>query len=403
MQIKSRFSQGLSKLKKCFFSKPLWRYLNLFPLALRGYVFDKCQFHASALTLYTLLGFVPILALAFGVAQGFGVKELLQEQIIAQVPQQEVILQKIFSFAQNLLERTRSGIMIGIGLGLLFWSLLSILWQIESVFNQIWQIKENRNFSKMLTDYFSAMVILPILFIVSGSANIFLSGQLTKIMSQGYFWGLLDSALRVPIKIFPYFIIWILFSFLYVYMPNRKVKIKYAIVAGVISGSLYQLTQFFYFWLQIGLSSYNAIYGSFAAIPLFLIWMRTSWMIILYGAEFFFVLENYNIHYGGSVQRKMSFRQSFVLARKIIILISKNFDKMQGRTSLDYLSKKLRLQKALVMMVVEQLVQLEILVQVESDKRGKYFYSLAMPQAKLTNKILLDKLASDGESRLVAI
>ncbi len=403
MQIRICSLERLAKLRKAVFVKPQWRYINLFPLSLRGYIYDNCQFHASALTLYTLLGFVPILALAFGVAQGFGVKELLQEQIIAQVPQQEIILQKIFSFSQNLLERTRSGVMIGIGLGLLFWSLLSILWQTESVFNQIWQIKKNRTFSKMLTDYFSVMVILPVLLIVSSSANIFLSAQLTKMASSGYFGEFLDSAMNIPVRIFPYFIIWVLFSFLYVYMPNKKVKIRYAIVAGVIAGSLYQLTQFFYFWLQIGLSSYNAIYGSFAAIPLFLIWMRTSWMIILYGAEFFFALENYNIHYGINIQRNISFRQTFVLSSKIICLITKKFNDLQGYTDLEYLCKKLRLQKTLVLKVIEQLVQLGILAQVDGSKRGKYFYTLAMPQRKLTNKLLLDKLASQGENRLVAV
>ncbi len=403
MQIKFWSQKKFSRIRKSFFAKPQWRYINLFPLALRGYIRNNCQFHASALTLYTLLGFVPILALAFGVAQGFGVKELLQEQIIAQVPQQEVILQKIFTFSQNLLERTRSGVMISIGLGLLFWSLLSILWQMESVFNQIWQLKKNRTLSKMLTDYLSAMVILPILFIASSSANIFLSSQLSKIMSKGYFGKFFDSALSIPAKIFPYFIIWVLFSFLYVYMPNKKVKIGYAIVAGVIAGSLYQLTQFFYFWLQIGLSSYNAIYGSFAAIPLFLIWMRTSWMIILYGAEFSFALENYNIHYGGNIQREISFRQTFVLSSKIIRLISKNFDTLQGLTDLEYLCKKLRLQKTLVLNVIEHLVELGILVQVKTSKREKYYYTLAMPQEKLTNKLLLDKLASKGENRLIAV
>ncbi len=403
MQSSNFFTKKMTKIRQYFTLHPLWRYLNIFPLALRNYVFDRCQSHSSALTLYTLLGFVPILALIFGVAQGFGVKDILQKQIIAQVPQQEVILQKIFSFAQNLLERTRSGVMISIGLGLLLWSLISILWQIESVFNHIWQLKKNRNFTKMLTDYLSAMVILPVLFVASSGVNIFLSAQITKLSAHSYVGKIFDSALSIPVKIAPYLIIWLLFSFLYVYMPNKKVKIRYAIVAGVIAGSLYQLTQFFYLWLQIGLSSYNAIYGSFAAIPLFLIWIRTSWMIILYGAEFFFVLENYNIYYGGSVHRAISFRQTFVLARKIIILITKNFEELKGETSLEFLSKKLRMQKVLVMRIVEQLVQLGILVELETDKRDESFYTLAMPREKLTNKLLFEKLASNGENRLIAV
>ncbi len=403
MQIKYSWYKNFVAKVRLFFKEPQWRYFNLFPLALRGYVYNNCQFHASALTLYTIFGFVPILALAFGVAKGFGVENFLREQIIAQVPQQEIILQKFFGFAQNLLERTKGGVMIGIGLGLLFWSLLSILWQIESIFNRIWDVKKFRNLSKMIADYFSVVVILPILLATSASATIFVSSQLRKVSATGYLGEILDSALSVPVKILPYFIIWILFTFLYLYMPNRKVKFKYAVIAGVMAGSLYQITQYIYLWLQIGISSYNAIYGSFAAIPLFLIWIRTSWMIILYGAEFSFVLENYNIYYGVTIQTNMSFKQTFNLSSKIVRLIGKNFNSLDCHVELGELSKKLRLQKALVLSVLEKLISLGILVKIDSDKSGEYLYTLAMPMEKITNGLLLERLALFGENKQITV
>lgn len=403
MQIKFSFHKKFFALLQKFFKKPHWRYFNLFPLSLRGYIYNNCQFHASALTLYTLLGFVPILALAFGFAKGFGVENFLREQIIAQIPQQEIILQKFFIFAQNLLERTKSGVMIGIGLGLLLWSLLSILWQIESIFNKIWNVRKLRNFSKMLTDYFSVVVILPLLLATSASATIFVSSQLSKVTMGGHFGEILDSALSIPAKLVPYFIIWVLFTFLYVYMPNRKVKFRHGVIAGVMAGSLYQIVQFLYLWLQIGLSSYNAIYGSFAAIPLFVIWIRISWMIILYGAEFSFVLENYNIYYGVTIQNKMSFRQTFDLSCKIIKLISKNFDSLDSYLSLKDLSKKLRLQKTVILTVIDKLISQGILFKVDSTKNGENLYSLAMPVEKITSKLLLERLVTLGENKQITV
>ncbi len=403
MQIRFSWYEKLIGSLRLFSQRPQWRYLSVFPLSIRGYIYNNCQFHASALTLYTILGFVPILALAFGVAKGFGVENFLREQIIAQVPQQELILQKFFGFAQNLLERTKSGVMIGIGLCLLLWSLVSILWQIESIFNRIWDVKKQRNFSKMLTDYFSVVVILPILLTTSASVTIFVSSQLRRVNASGYFGKILDSALSVPVKLLPYFIVWILFIFLYVYMPNRKVKFRYAVIAGVMAGSLYQFTQYIYLWLQIGLSSYNAIYGSFAAVPLFVIWIRISWMIILYGAEFSFVLENYNIYYGVALQSNMSFKQLFVLSGKIIKEIGKKFDALECHSSLEELSKKLRLQKTLILAVVDKLIFLGILIKVDSDKSGEDLYSLAMPLEKITNKLLLERLVSIGDNKYIAV
>jgi len=376
--------------------------LNIFVLSLKEFFRNKCQFHATALTLYTLLAIVPILALAFGIAQGFGAKEFLQEQIKAQIPQQEIILGQIFEFAQKMLEKTKGGLMVGFGLIILFWMAVSVLWQVEMVFNQIWHIKNSRRLNKRLSDYFSVMVILPLLLIASSSATIFLQSYLVRISDNiklGYY---INSAVILPLKIFPYFIVWILFSFLFIYMPNKKVTFLSGIISGIISGSIYQIVQFFYIKLQVGLSSYNAIYGSFAALPLFILWLRISWSIILYGAELAYVIQNYQPKIDGEISGEISFTQEVVIAIQVLKVLTNGLVGEQSPLSIKEISNQTNIQKMLIYDILDKLLEKKVVckIQKEDDSTG---YGLNLLPQKLTYDFVFTKLSSLKENKKISI
>ncbi len=261
-------------------------------LALRGFGEDKCQLRASALTFYTLLSIVPVLAMAFGISKGFGLEKLLERQLLEKIPGQQEVVTQMIGFARSMLENTQGGLIAGIGVAVLFWTVIKVLGNIEKSFNDIWGIKKGRSMSRKFSDYLSIMLICPILFVMSSSMTVLIASQVKAIVDRISFLGGLAPVIFTGLKLLPYAVFWILFTFVYIFMPNAKVRFSSGLVAGIIAGTVYQLVQGVYIGFQIGVAKYNAIYGSFAALPLFLAWLQLSWVIVLLGAEISFAHQN---------------------------------------------------------------------------------------------------------------
>jgi membrane protein len=266
--------------------------LRVVLLAGRRFMEDRCDLRASALTFYTLLSIVPVVAMAFGVAKGFGLEKMMETQLLAKLEGQPEVAARILEFARTLLENTKGGAIAGVGVVLLFWSVIKVLGNIESSFNDIWGIKKSRTLGRKLTDYLSVVMICPVLLIIASSATVILTTQITSMVEQLSFLGHAAGVIIFLLKLFPYTVIWALFTFMYVYMPNTKVQLKSGLWGGMVAGTVYQVAQFAYIKFQIGVSSYGAIYGSFAALPLFLVWLQLSWLIVLFGAEVSFARQN---------------------------------------------------------------------------------------------------------------
>lgn len=254
-------------------------------LALRGFISDRCSLRASALTLYTLLSIVPVAAMAFGIAKGFGFEKRLQDLILKELSGQQEVAMRVIDFAHSMLENTRGGIIAGIGVVFLLWTVIKVLGNIESAFNHIWKVPSSRTFLRKISDYLSIMLICPILVIISSSATVFVTTQITAIAAKLALPGMLSHLIFFILRLVPYCLIWILLTFVYMLMPNTRIPFKSGLIAGVTAGTAYQLLQLGYIYFQMGVTRFNAIYGSFAALPLFLIWLQMSWLIVLGGAE----------------------------------------------------------------------------------------------------------------------
>jgi membrane protein len=268
------------------------KQLRILLLTLRRFNLDKCELRASALTFYSLLSIVPVVAMAFAVAKGFGIEKMLGDQLMAKLEGQQEVAERIIGFAQSLLENTKGGAIAGVGIVVLFWTIIKVLGNIESSFNDIWGVKTPRAFGRKLADYLSVMLICPVLIILAGSITVLLTTRLASMLEQLSFLGYLANVLIALLKLLPYGVIWLVFTFIYVFMPNTKVELKSALWGGILAGTVYQLVQLAYIKFQIGVSNYGAIYGSFAALPLFLAWLQLSWLIVLLGAEASFAHQN---------------------------------------------------------------------------------------------------------------
>lgn len=258
--------------------------LQIFAEAVRGYVRNNCVLHASALTFYSLLSVVPVVAMAFGIAKGFGLEDRLERQLYLRFAGQEEVLSKIIDFARTLLDNTQGELIAGIGIVVLFWSSIKVLSHIESTLNTIWSVG-GRRFIHKVTNYLTILIISPLLIIVSSSVTVFIK---TQVLATTERWEILQAAgsiITMSLKLLPFGLIWLLFIMIYLVMPNTQVRLGSALIAGIIAGSLFQLSQGVYISAQVVVARYNAIYGSFAALPLFLIWLQLSWMMVLLGAQ----------------------------------------------------------------------------------------------------------------------
>jgi membrane protein len=211
--------------KKSFFIKQL----RIFLLSTRGFAEDKCQLRASALTFYSLISIVPVAAMSFGIAKGFGFEKLLEKRLLEQFAGQEEIIVKIIGFAHSLLANTKGGLLVGVGVIVLFWAVIKVLGNIEDSFNDIWGIKKARPLGRKFSDYLSVMLLCPILMIMASSVTVFITTQVTLITEKVALLGIFSTVIFSVLRFLPYCLIWILFTFLYIFIPNTKVHFSYII------------------------------------------------------------------------------------------------------------------------------------------------------------------------------
>jgi len=377
--------------------KSFWiRQLRIILLAIRGFGEDKCQLRASALTYYSLMSVVPVVAMAFGIAKGFGFDKLLEEKILGGLPGQEEVAQQIIGFARSFLENTRGGLIAGIGVVALFWTVIKVLGNIESSFNDIWGIRAARTPARKIGDYLSIMLICPILIIMSSSVTVLVTSQITLIVEYLTFLGPVGDAILFSLQVLPYAVIWIVFTFIYKFMPNTKVQLKSALIAGIIAGTSYQVVQIIYIYFQVAVSKYGAIYGSFAALPLFLIWLQLSWLIVLFGAEVSFAEQNVETYEFEADCLKVSHSFRELLSLNIVHLCVKKFRQAERALSANEISHELEIPVRLVRQILYELVEARVLSEVKLDDTETMAYQPARDIEHLTITNVLNKLNQQG-------
>ncbi len=384
--------------KKSFFI----RQLRILLLAFRGFVEDQCNLRASALTFYSLLSIVPAMAMAFGVAKGFGVERLLKKSLLEKFHGQEEVVTRVIDFAHNMLENTRGGLIAGIGLLALFWLVIKLLSNIEKSFNEIWGVQKGRSLQRKFSDYLSVMLVCPILLIAASSATVFVTTRITQFTHKIAILGKVSTLITISLKLLPLAMLWILFTFVNIFMPNTKVKFKAALVGGIIGGTIFQLVQWAYISFQIGVSKYGAIYGSFAALPLFLVWLQMSWLIVLFGAEMSFAVQNVEAYEfePDCLHVKPFFKK--LLALRVTHFCVKEFTREEKPPTSSKISEELDIPIRLCNMLISELVESRVLCEVIGDENTKnnsdVGYLPGIDVCELTiNRVLkaLESLGSD--------
>ncbi len=380
---------------------PFKQFFRVILSALKEFRKNRCDLQASSLAMFTLLSIVPIMAMAFGIAQGFGFKEFLENRIIDLFAGQEQIIENILSFSNNLLERTKGGMMALFGVILLFYALIKLIGHIENAFNTIWCVGDDRPLIRKLTDYVAISSTAGILVIFSSSTNILLTTYLTKFLAYANLPENFEKLISFGFNVFAFLTIWILFIFFYLFLPNRKINITAAATGGIISGTIYHIVQIAYFKFQIGVSSYNTIYGSFAALPLFLIWLQASWAIFLFGAEIAFSWENVKaLEYSDMEYDKLSIRLVKLIALRIVHLCVIRFSHHQIPASDLDIASEIKIPIKIVKILLEKLLECRILL--ETKMKTRIGYAPAQDIERLTVLDVLSAFEQQGDDRFQA-
>ena len=391
----------LHEQKQPLFKAMLIKSLKIIILSVQGFSRDLCPLRASALTLYSILSIVPIIAMLFGIAKGFGFETMLEQQLLEHAPDQDTLVIQLISFAQNLLESTKGGVIAGIGIVVLFWTIINVISNIEESFNFIWKIGKGRSISRKFSDYLSLMLLAPVLLIAASSMTVFLKTKITWLITVIHLPEFGTWLVLRGLGLSPLALMIVLFAITFIFMPNHKINFRAGIIAAIVTGILYHLSQWAYLSLQIGASSYNAIYGSFAALPLFVVWLQVGWMIVLLGCEVAFFLQNYEIYRNNNRFSDLSFSLKKVIALQITHLIIKSFIQLDNPLTATEIATKLVIPIAVIQPVLLNLIASHIIVEFKDpDDVNDEVYQPSVDINRLTIAYIINALEQCGQNHL---
>ena len=371
--------------------------LRMLILTIESFTTKRMINNAAALTYSTLLAIVPILAVVFAIARGFGYNKYIEEWFRDVLSSQPQAAETIIGFVNSYLIHTKSGIILGIGLVFMLWTVTMLIRNIELAFNNIWQVKKPRSFFRTVTDYMGMFILAPIIIVVTSGISIFVA----TVTSQTEGMELFAPMVRTLWDIMPFVLMSAIFIALYVFMPNTRVKLKCAIWPGVLAGVAMQGLQLFYIHSQIWVSSYNAIYGSFAALPLFMLWVQISWSICLFGAELCYTSQNMEEYAFRTETYEISPRYRMIMSMLIMSMICKRFEK--GKSPYTALELKLNtnIPIRITQNILYELIDLGLINEISGDEKGDVsVYQPAQDISRLTVGRLIDKYETKGKWEL---
>ena len=381
----------------------IFKQLRIIILAAKGFYNDKVQLRASALTFYSLLSIIPIVAIVFAIAKGFDVVDKIKILVQEKFPSQQENFKWLLTEAETAIKGTSGGYMAGIGIIIFFLAVMSLLNNIESSFNHIWQVRTSRAWHRKFTDYLTIMLIAPVFIILSSGINFFISTKLPDYMINAPILDFFKPVISFLVKFAPFLLSWIALTVLFIVMPNAKVKFVPALISGIIAGTILQGIQWLYIDLQFGITKLGYLYGSFAAVPLFIVWMQSSWIVVLLGAEISFANQNLARYELESEALHISNYQKRALIIMILHLIIRNFTLGEKPISASYIAANLKIPVRLARDILQDLNSVNIVSMIHENEEKERLYQPAIDINRLTVSYVFSKLDKKGVEQIMVI
>lgn len=383
-------------------TRTLWsvKTLKIINLSIRSFLDRDLQVRACALTYSTVLAVVPALAMLFAIARGFGFQNLLQSELFRYFPAQHQALETALTYVDNYLAQASQGIFIGIGLIFLLWTLLSLMSNVEDTFNHVWGTTTKRSLQRKFTDYTALFLLLPVLMVCSAGISIFMSDAVQHVFAGNP----LSPVVHRLLAFTPTVISWLIFTAAYYLIPNTKVHFKGALFAGILCGTVFQMVQWLFVTGQVYVSKYNAIYGSFAFLPLLLVWLQLSWLITLSGVVLTYAWQNFDSFAYRDKTKDMSQIAVNDLSISALSMAVKRFKNHQGPLKRSDLIKEYELPAPLADQLLTRLLNAGLLIKVaasgQEEDQDPAYQPTADPDDFTLNSALTT-LLSVGNSKYI--
>ncbi len=349
---------------------PRWHAMLLGPVRIghavvRSVIGEQLTLRAMSLVYTTLLSLVPLLAISFLVLKGFGVHNQIEPlllSVLAPLGDKGVdITNQIIGFVENI----KVGVLGFVGFAVLFYTVISLMQKIERAFNHTWHITRERSLGQQFRDYLSVIIIGPALvFSAVGIMASLMNTAVVDMMSAIQPFGFLIKNIA---KLVPYVMIASAFTFIYMFIPNTKVKFRSALIDGVVAGLLWNATGWIFASFVVNSAQYAAIYSTFATLIMFLIWLYLGWLILLIGASIAF--HDQHPEYVTATRREMqlSNRVREKLALLIAYFISESFYRNAPGWTAEGLAQRLAAPMDATEFVLSALEQRGLLARTASD------------------------------------
>ena len=282
--------ENLSKARARFI-----KYMKVMMITIKTFSSEKIGFQAVALSFFSTMSVIPFVAIVFAITGGFGLADKLKEFLYDYFNNSQQTIDMVLGFAQNIIDTAQSGAVGLVSALLFFWIVVWMMMNVEKVFNNVWRVQKSRNLFRRLS------VIIAMLFVSPFLVLVFFGGSFVYSHALSYLGLDLEE-----LSAFKTILTWALFgviatmtfSAMYKFIPNAPVDYPNALRAAAFSGTAFTVMQYLYLETQVFVSRMNGIYGAFAAVPLFMIWINIGWFIILIGAELSYAfqhVDSYNI------------------------------------------------------------------------------------------------------------
>jgi membrane protein len=347
---------------------------------------------ASALTYSSMLAAVPVLAIIFAIARGFGFDTIIETKLRNSLEGNPDIADTILFFVDSYLQHTQGGVFIGIGLIFLLYTLLSLTSNIEQAFNTIWFVKRSRTIYRQILDYISVFLFIPFVIVITSGLNIFLQTFRTLLPETQ----ILSKTMTFFLHVSPVIFAIIAFMALFTLMPNTRVKWRHTIWPSILTGTVFMAVEWLYVHYQIKLSAYNAIYGSFAAIPLFMLWMQISWCICLFGAQFCYANQSLHTYAFERISDELSRRYRDTLILLLMSRICKHFASGLKPFTSHRLAVDTHLPDSLVGILLDELTRVQLLVEAHNEPGDEPHYLPAIDIHRISVGMVTRRIDSHG-------
>jgi membrane protein len=357
----------------------LYRVLQTILIVARGFK-NKINIRANSLSFTLLFAFIPMTALVFAIARGFGFEEIIEEQLSVSFLKETNVIPAIMEIVNRYLETVQDGIFLGIGLIVLLWSVYAFFNMLELSFNSTWNVKQTRSIGRRLTNYIMTLLLVPMLIVLTSGISILIN----------------STTLLAPIllRIIPWLAASAVFTWMYIAVPNTKVKLKAAIIPGVFLGILFMVVQKLGVYLVVLFTRMSIVYGAFSAIPFVLIWLHVTCWLLLIGAELSFAIQNNEMFaYERDIDNMSRRYKDFVMLYLLAIII-KRFEKGEKPQTAQEMALQNQLPTKLVTLVLSRLEENNIILPVQTLE--DIAFVPAMDTQKITVDMVMGKIYNKG-------